>query len=129
LSIPDFPAAYGRVWPALDAESIARYNQNRVEVMAANPITAPQIVLQMAHRIVAMALLLLVARCAWLAHRRLGRLHPLAKGSRAWLGLVAVQIFLGAATIWTGKSADIATAHVAFGALSLMAGAMVTIIA
>src|SRR5206468_5105353 len=40
LAIPDFPAAYGRVWPALDGESIARYNQNRIEVNAANPITA-----------------------------------------------------------------------------------------
>lgn len=127
LAIPDFPAAYGRVWPALDAESVARYNQDRVEVIAANPITAAQIVLQMAHRIVALALLLLAARSAWLAHRRLGRLHLLAKVSRVWLVLIVVQICLGAATIWTGKSADIATAHVAFGALSLMGGAMLTI--
>src|SRR5437763_335976 len=34
LAIPDFPAAYRRLWPALDAESVARYNQNRVEVYA-----------------------------------------------------------------------------------------------
>src|SRR5438552_4538917 len=46
VAIPDFPAAYGRLLPALDAESIARYNQNRVEVNAANPITAFQVVLQ-----------------------------------------------------------------------------------
>jgi len=129
LSIPDFPAAYGRLWPALDAESVARYNQDRVEVNAINPITAFQIVLQMAHRIVALAILLLVARAAWLAHRRLGRRHPLAKVSGAWLGLIVGQVFLGAATIWTGKSADVATAHVAFGALSLMTGAMLAIIA
>jgi hypothetical protein len=31
--------------------------------------------------------------------------------------LVLTQVFLGAATIWTGKSADVATAHVACGAL------------
>ena len=36
---------------------------------------------------------------------------------------------LGAATVWTGKSADVATAHVASGALSLMTGAMLAIIA
>src|SRR5256886_13017985 len=83
----------------------------------------------MTHRIVALAILLLVARAAWLANWRLGPHHPLAKVSGAWLGLIVGQVFLGAATIWTGKSADIATAHVAFGALSLMTGAMLAIIA
>jgi cytochrome c oxidase assembly protein subunit 15 len=48
--------------------------------------------------------------------------------SLAWFGLVMIQIFLGAATIWTGKSADIATAHVACGALTLMAGTLLSII-
>jgi heme a synthase len=129
LAIPDFPAAYGRLWPALDAESIARYNQDRVEVNAANPITAFQIVLQMAHRLAALGILLLVIRSAWLAHRQLGRQHFLTKLSSAWLGLTIVQILLGAATIWTGKSADIATAHMAMGALSLMAGTMLAIAA
>ena len=33
-----------------------------------------------------------------------------------------------AATIWTNKAADIATAHVALGALSLVIGAMVTLV-
>src|SRR2546428_5770727 len=93
LSIPDFPAAYGRLWPALDAGSVARYNQDRVEVNAINPITAFQIVLQMAHRIVALAILLLVARAAWLANRQLGLQHPLAKVSGAWLGVIDGQLF------------------------------------
>src|SRR5436305_5013005 len=69
LSIPDFPAAYGRLWPALDAGSVARYNQDRVEVNAINPITAFQIVLQIAHRIVALAIRLLVARAPCPANR------------------------------------------------------------
>ncbi len=129
LAIPDFPAAYGRVWPALDAESIARYNRNRIEVNAVNPITALQIVLQMAHRMVALVILLLVLGSTWLARRRLSRHHFLAKISGAWSGLVLVQILLGAATIWTGKSADIATAHVALGALSLMTGTMLVVLA
>jgi len=129
LAIPDFPAAYGRLWPGLDAEAISRYNQDRAEVEAVNPITAFQIVLQMAHRIVALAILLLVARSTWLAHRQLSRRHPLVKLSRAWLALIVFQFGLGAATIWTSKSADVATAHVAFGALSLMTGAMLAIIA
>ena len=54
------------------------------------------------------ATLLLVARCAWLANRNLGRGHLLAKLSGAWFASIMLQVFLGAATIWTGKSADIA---------------------
>ena len=53
LAIPDFPLAYGKLWPAMDADSVARYNQQRIEVVAANPITAFQIGLQMIHRLLA----------------------------------------------------------------------------
>ena len=129
LAIPDFPAAYGRLWPATDAASIAGYNRNRVEVSAVNPITAFQIVLQMAHRIMAVAIVLAVAVVAGLTRRRLHWQNPLSKISAAWFILIMLQVFLGAATIWTGKSADIATAHVAGGALSLMTGALLTILA
>ena len=58
-----------------------------------------------------------------------GAKNILTKLSFAWLGLILVQIGLGAATVWTNKSADIATAHVAVAALSLMVGAMTTLIA
>jgi len=34
LAIPDFPAAYGKLWPDTGAAAIARYNQNRQEVLA-----------------------------------------------------------------------------------------------
>ena len=61
LAIPDFPTAYGKIWPATDPESVALYNQRRIEVTAANPITAGQIILQMAHRLVAVAILGLAA--------------------------------------------------------------------
>src|SRR5208282_5687409 len=56
LSIPDFPAAYGKIWPATDAASILRYNQNRMEVIGYNPITAFQVELQMAHRLMALVI-------------------------------------------------------------------------
>jgi cytochrome c oxidase assembly protein subunit 15 len=45
-----------------------------------------------------------------------------------WLGLVVIQAFLGAATIWTGKTADIATAHLACGALCLVTGSLISIL-
>jgi heme A synthase len=46
-----------------------------------------------------------------------------------WLGLILCQVILGAATVLSDKAADIATAHVLVGALSLATGAMLSIVA
>jgi len=128
LAVPDFPLAYGRLWPAMDPASIARYNQQRLEVLAVNPITAFQIGLQMTHRIVAVLILGAVAFCAWSARRRLGGRNILSKLTLVWLGLILTQVLLGAATIWSDKAADVATAHVLVGALSLALGVIMCII-
>jgi cytochrome c oxidase assembly protein subunit 15 len=128
LAIPDFPAAYGKVWPDTDAASIQKYNRNRMEVEDYQPITAFQIDLQMAHRILALAIFVAVATSAFRARKELGARHPLTRFAGAWFALIMAQVLLGAATIWTGKSADIATAHVACGALSLMTGGLVSIL-
>ena len=48
----------------------------------------------------------------------------LRRWSAVWAGLVFVQFLLGAYTIWTNKAAEIATAHVAVGALTLLLGAL-----
>jgi len=128
LAIPDFPAAYGQLWPDTSAAAVAQYNAARMDVISENPITAFQIILQMAHRLVALAILVLVATSAWQATRQLGGKNPLAKLAIIWLTLVACQIGLGAATIWTNKAADVATLHLMVGALSLVTGALWCII-
>jgi cytochrome c oxidase assembly protein subunit 15 len=124
LAVPDFPLAYGKLWPAMDSESVARYNQHRIEVAAANPITAFQIGLHMAHRITAVLILAAVAFCAW----RVPNLKPLRQLAFIWLGLILAQIALGAATVLSDKAADIATAHVLIGALALATGAISCIV-
>jgi len=129
LAISDFPLAYGQLWPAMDAESVAKYNQARGEVTATNPITSAQIALQMAHRMVACLILAAVAGVALWARRRFGGGSILSRLSLAWFGLIVLQATLGAATIWTNKAADIATAHVAVGACSLASGVMLALIA
>jgi cytochrome c oxidase assembly protein subunit 15 len=143
LAISDFPLAHGKLWPDTSADAVARYNAQRVSVNAENPITAFQIELQMAHRVVALAILILVAVCAWRA-RGIGApgTAPARMGNNAkpaetvlgapiyqrlslfWLGLTLLQVGLGAATIWTNKAADVATAHVLVGALALAVGAL-----
>jgi len=129
LAIPDFPLAYGKLWPSMDAASVSQYNQLRQEVISANPITGFQIGLQMVHRMIAGLICIAVAFCAWTMRRQLGAGHFLSKLALAWLGMILLQALLGAGTIWSNKAADIATAHVLVGALSLAAGVMTSTIA
>ncbi len=124
LAIPDFPTAYGAIWPDTSAAAVARYNADRIEVISENPITAFQIILQMVHRIVALAIFIGVAACVQQAWRRLGKKDSLTRLAVFWLALIVGQIALGAWTIWSNKAADVATAHVLVGALSLVTGAL-----
>ncbi len=124
LAIPDLPLAYGKLWPPMDPASVALYNQHRLETVFVNPITAFQIGLQMAHRIVALLILAGVSASAWSVRLRFGARSVLSRLALSWVGLVLTQVLLGAATIWSDKAADIATAHVVVGALSLALGAM-----
>ena len=128
LAIPDFPAAYGKLWPAMDAQSVANYNQHRIEVIDLNPITSLQILLQMLHRLAALVILGAIAAGAWLARREHSPGDIIRKLTVLWLALVLTQAFLGAATIWSNKAADIATAHVLVGALLLALGACLCVI-
>ena len=124
LSIPDFPLAYGKIWPSTTPDAIARYNEQRTEINGENPITAFQVILQMVHRLVALLIFLGVAAAAMLSLKKLGGRDWLTKFAWFWMALLTVQIILGIATIETNKAADIATLHVMVGALSLLAGAL-----
>jgi cytochrome c oxidase assembly protein subunit 15 len=142
LAISDFPLAHGKLWPDTSAEAVASYNTQRVSINAENPITAFQIELQMAHRAVALAILVLAMVCVWRTQRWSSRFSVSGGGSNPasggielqprvfvrlswfWLALIVSQVGLGAATIWTNKAADVATAHVLVGALLLAVGAL-----
>ena len=104
--------------------AVERYNRDRMEITAVKPITASQIQLQMAHRLVAIAILAAVGIVLW---RNRGKRY-LNRLGLVWFGLIAAQALLGAATIWSDKAADVATAHVLLGALSLAVGAILSII-
>jgi len=129
LAISDFPLAHGKIWPDTGAEAIARYNVERVEINNLKPITAFQVDLQMIHRLVAYTIFLGVAAAAFLSLKKLSGRDGLTKFAFVWLGLLTLQIALGAATIWTNKAADVATGHVMVGALALLAGALWWLIA
>jgi heme a synthase len=129
LAVPDFPLAHGQLWPATDPGSIARYNQQRDEVRAVHPLTAVDVQLHMAHRLAGFWVVGFLGFVAWRTRRLLGPGHPLVRGVVVWAVLGGVQLLLGALTVWTGKSADIATAHVAVGSLLLAGGGVLSVVA
>ena len=128
LAIPDFPLAYGKAWPKTDSASIERYNQQRLETVSAKPITAAQIHLQMTHRFVALLILMAVSYCVWRTVKEIRGKNFWTVSAWCWAGVILTQVVLGAATIWSDKAADIATAHVFFGALSLALGSLICIV-
>ncbi len=128
LAIPDFPLAYGRIWPETSVEAVARYNQQRIETVAMNPITPAQIGLQMAHRILAMVIAGLVVWCAVRVRTAFGPGHEMRRLAGIWLVLIGVQFGLGVWTLWSNKAADIASLHVVCGALSLVTGGLLCVV-
>lgn len=125
LSITDFPAAYGQLWPKTDAQSIQQYNIERLTWN--EPVTTALFInMQMVHRVGAVlitAAILAATASIWLMPRSA---PVLRRWSAGWVVLVFLQFALGAFTIWTNKAADVATTHVAVGALTLVTGALLT---
>lgn len=123
LAIPDFPLAYGKIWPPTNQAFLEKINAERLE-HDQPPTTAGQIHLQMLHRIWAFVIFFLAIA---FTRRLMGSGAPRALRGVAlvWMLLVICQIGFGAWTVWSNKAADIATAHVFIGAtLLLLAGVM-----
>jgi heme a synthase len=126
LAVPDFPLAYGRLWPPMTPEFAEMANRQRMEAIAYNAITPFHIGLHMAHRIGALLLLGLVAVAALRIRAEQGPRNSLARLGYSWVALVLFQAALGALTIWTNKSVHVATTHVLVGALTLLAGVVLS---
>lgn len=127
LSISDFPLAYGQVWPKTDPASVNAYNLARLKHNDL-PTSPLYINIQMAHRVGAVLItvaILAAAAAVWLTP---GSAPILRRWSAVWVLLVFLQFALGAFTIWTNKAADVATTHVAVGALTLVLGSLLTAI-
>jgi cytochrome c oxidase assembly protein subunit 15 len=118
LSIPDFPLAYGQLWPSTSPEAVAAINTER---LANNtpPTTSALIWLQMKHRLLAYAILVWAGVLFWRVWRE-RRDDGLIRLVGLLLCFVVGQAALGAWTIWSNKAADVATAHVLGGAFCLV---------
>jgi cytochrome c oxidase assembly protein subunit 15 len=98
LAIPDFPLAFGRIVPPFDSAAIT---------------------IHFLHRLGALAVATMIVVTAVRTFRTHGLEPALTRPALVAVTLAAVQITLGALTIWTRKAVLPTTAHVACGAAIL----------
>lgn len=113
LIIPDFPLSHGKVVPPFNA---LPYDEN-----AAIPMTYSELVfktaMNFAHRTWAYVIAIgLIANMIWLARSGRKALGSVYTYSHLLAGLVFVQFFLGATTVWTERNVWVSVFHVATGA-------------
>jgi cytochrome c oxidase assembly protein subunit 15 len=126
LAIPDLPLAYGHWLPPTNAAQLAVDNHWRVWNLGLEPVTLPQVWIHYAHRVGALvvsAFVIALAGCILI--RRSG--GGVAGPARTMLVLLAAQVTLGVCTVHYGKPADIASAHVATGALLLATAVLIAV--
>ena len=127
LAILDFPTANGAWIPDTSATALAKINAWR-DARGLSDVTAFQIWLQMVHRFLALIIAIaVIAFCIRVSRNAVG-FKALKRVSILWGALIICQITLGAWTIWSNKAADVATAHVALGAVMLSFGVSVSAI-
>lgn len=114
LSIPDFPTAYGHLWPHITDADLSQINAQRAARSIA-PTSLFQIHLQLVHRGLALLIFLFALMLASSLSGR-GRPESLRRTAFWFLMLTALQIGLGAFVIWTGKSVVPTSLHVLLGA-------------
>jgi cytochrome c oxidase assembly protein subunit 15 len=125
LAILDFPTANGAWIPDTSEKLLAGINRWR-DTHGFSDVTAFQIWLQMGHRLLAL-LIAIAILLIWLRVWRDARdIIMIRRLSGLWLALVIGQIILGGWVIWTNKAADVATAHVALGAVMLSLGVSIS---
>jgi cytochrome c oxidase assembly protein subunit 15 len=119
LAILDFPTANGAWIPNTSDGALAKINAWR-DARALSDVDAFQIWLQMAHRFLALLIAVSVITFCFRIWRP--GIPALKRLSILWVIFLFLQLTLGAWTIWSNKAADVATAHVAVGAIMLCFG-------
>jgi cytochrome c oxidase assembly protein subunit 15 len=120
LAIPDYPLHYGHVVPRTDAQSMARINEYRVLELNLERVEPEQVWIHFTHRTWAYAVSVLVLALAGhvVCHNRAD--GKLLVPAVTLVGLLGTQVTLGILTVLWKKPADVASLHVAVGALTLL---------
>ncbi|MBK9063564.1 MAG: COX15/CtaA family protein [Acidobacteria bacterium] len=107
LAIPDFPTSFGGLLPTFEE------------------ISRPGVPIHLAHRLGALVVVVLVAFAARALSALPGPIFPTLGAS--WAGLVCLQAFLGASSIWSAKAVPLTVAHLAVGALCWVIGVLASV--
>ena len=120
LAIPDLPWSYGKLLPPMNQSQLDAANWVRVRELNLDAVTLGQIWLHFGHRLGAILVTLLVCALASTTIRRYAGQPRLLRPALLLIVLLAVQLTLGVLTVLYRKPADLASAHVAVGALVLV---------
>lgn len=113
LAIPDFPTSYGQVLPPTTRSQVNALNLQHLD---APNFTLSQIWLAFGHRIGALLVTVVMVTVITMAVRR----RIFLRSVTIIAMLLITQITLGILTVLLKKPADVASTHVAVGALALM---------
>ncbi|HTY58392.1 MAG TPA: COX15/CtaA family protein [Bacteroidota bacterium] len=117
LAIPDFPLSYGSLIPPAGPGGLSWINEQRQTWYDLPPVEWSQVWIHFAHRLGALLAGITVIASGVHILRAYPSDRRLREPAIVMMMLVLVQILLGALTVWTGKGVQVATAHVATGAL------------
>jgi cytochrome c oxidase assembly protein subunit 15 len=126
LAIPDFPLTYGKILPPFSSAALPDIQAFRLD-LDLPPVELFQIWVHFVHRLwavmvaIAIGMLAVHVLTTYKSETRL-REPVLLLGV-----LLVFQIFLGVLTVWSGRSIETATAHVATGALLLGTSVLLTL--
>jgi cytochrome c oxidase assembly protein subunit 15 len=126
LAIPDLPLAYGKLLPPLNQAQLDAANWTRVRDLNLDSVTIGQVWLHFGHRIGAVVVSVLVLALAGMVLARYATRPRLARPAGLLIALLFAQLTLGVLTVVYRKPADVASAHVAVGALVLVTAFVLT---
>jgi len=127
LAIHDLPLAFGRLLPPVSNEGLQAANSTRVWDAGLPRVTLAQVWLHFGHRVGAVAVTLVILALVARALRRHRAVPGLVRPAVLVLALLLVQVTLGVLTVLWRKPADVASAHVAVGALVLVTCFVITV--
>lgn len=131
LAVPDFPLAYGQLFPALSPEALGNYNARLTALglrsFTDGPVTSSQVAIHLAHRFWALVVSVMILLTTWKVFRISGGSRRLKVFPYLLIGLFLIQVTLGGLTVLSRRAVDVTTAHVATGALLLAASLLLTL--
>lgn len=126
LAIPDFPLSYGKWLPPVTDAGLTAINHHRAFDLNLDPVTLWQIWLHFGHRLGALLVSIMVIAFSWTVLRSRQR-AGLTWAAVILIVLLTAQVTLGILTVLLRKPADVASTHVAIGALVLVTSFYMTV--